>query len=38
NKVVGVVQQGYRCGERLIRPARVMVSGGKGPDAGGEGS
>jgi len=27
NRVVDLMQKGYRCGDRLIRPARVLVSG-----------
>ncbi len=26
NTVVGILQKGYRCGDRLIRPAKVIVS------------
>ena len=34
NKVVSVVQKGYRLGERVIRPAMVIV--GKGSESGAE--
>jgi len=32
NAVMDVIQRGYRLNERLIRPARVVVSRGPGPD------
>jgi molecular chaperone GrpE len=34
--VIGVVQKGYRLGDRLLRPARVVVAGPKEAAAGGE--
>ncbi len=36
-KVVGVVQKGYRLGERTLRPAMVIVGKGGAPEGGPEG-
>ncbi len=35
--VIQVVQKGYRLGDRVLRPARVVIAAAKGPDGDGNG-